>query len=167
MIGLYSRWIPNFGSTSSTLTPLWQDNWFQTWKWFESFLQLLRSSLFDWAGLQTPPEERGGRLQQWGRVGDLVRHLYTFQRELVSSLQTTQYTESDLSHPELSCSPPSPSDYWNFCPFSSVPPVLLDVSIFTVYQYIVIRLVLNTPTTPDLLTWECEGDWERDTKRLT
>ena len=70
---------------------LWQDNWFQTWKWFESFLQLHRPSLFDWAGLQTPPEERGGGLEQWGRVGYLVWHLYTFHRQLVSSKKNVRW----------------------------------------------------------------------------
>ena len=73
------------------LTQLWQDNWIPTWKWFECFLQLLGSSLFDWAGLQTPPEERGGRLEQWGRVGDLVRHLYTQRcHARLLLLQTTE-----------------------------------------------------------------------------
>ena len=110
--------------TLSRPSLLWQDNWFETWKWFESFLQLHRPSLFDWAGLQTPPEERGGGLEQWGRVGYLVWHLYTFNRQLVSSQQMSDDKYLSAPYPELSCSPPSPSDYWNFCPFSSV--LLLD-----------------------------------------
>ena len=102
------------------LTQLWQDNWIPTWKWFECFLQLLRPPLFDWAGLQTPPEERGGRLQQGGGVGHLVWHLYTWRGDLVVSAQ-----HRDLYHlyPEWSCSPPSPSGNWNFCCPSS--PVIL------------------------------------------